>query len=100
RSLANDMLTPGGIFDDVPIDATYVSNVGAVYNPSTQIVTEHENRYSISGVKAKVSARMVDNVAVFPNDEQFFVAGDGFTAAGLTVPSKPDDRLEITGEIW
>jgi hypothetical protein len=100
RDLAQQMLTPGGIFEDVPIEATYTRMSNPLYDPVTGIVTEAPTAYPVTGVKDQVNYRSVDNVNVLANDELFYVAGKALKDVGLLVPSKPDDTLTFLGERW
>ena len=103
QQLASDMLTPGGIFDNVPIEATYYSGAvgeSSTYDPATQVVIDNETAYAVFGVPDKINYRMVDNVNVFPNDKLFYVAGNIFKNAGLTTRNKPGDRIVFSGESW
>ena len=101
RDLAQQMLTPGGIFDDVPVEATYIREASADYNPVTGDVTKNETRYTITGVSAAVDVRKIDNVNILVDDKMFYVSGKTFTEAGLTTRTLPDDVLEMAnGEHW
>lgn len=104
QDLAVQMLVPGGIFDNVPVDVVYYSGTpgnSATYDPTTQTVTVNETAYTISGVKDKPEYKAIDNINVFPNDMWLYVAGKVFTEAGLTTRNKPDDRIEFAnGESW
>jgi len=100
RSLAQQMLVPGGIFENVPIIATYTRAEDSDYDPTTGVVTEHQTSYAITGVKDKVDFRKIDNVNVMPNDQLFYAPYQTLREAGLTVPSKPEDTLTILGEVW
>ncbi len=100
RGLAQQMLTPGGIFENVPIEAIYVRQANPDYDPTTGHITEHPSSYTIAGVIDRPSTRSIDNVNVFPTDQWFYVAGITFTEAGLTARNKPDDILQLQGENW
>jgi hypothetical protein len=104
RDLATQMLVPGGIFDNVPVNAVYYSGTvgnSATYDPVTQVVTVNETAYTISGVIDKPEYKAIDNINVFPEDRWFYVAGNVFRDAGLTTRNKPHDRVEFTnGTSW
>ncbi len=101
RDLAQQMLTPGGIFDDVPVEVVYIREASADYNPVTQIVTVNETRYPVTGVYASPSIRQVDNVNVLFTDRLLYIAGKTFLEAGLTMRTRPDDTVEFDGgEVW
>jgi hypothetical protein len=104
RDLATNMLTPGGIFDDVPVEATFYSAVegnAATYDPVTGTVVRNEEApITITGVPTNPSIRQIDNVNVFPDDKFFLVAGRSFTNAGLSTRRKPGDRLVLGQQTW
>jgi len=104
QGLAVQMLTVGGIFDNGPITATYVSGTpgaSADYDPDTGTVTEHSTSYAIQGVIDKPEYKAIDNVNVFPDDRWLYVAGETFRQAGLTTRWKPDDRVAFPdGSTW
>ncbi len=98
--LAQQMLTPGGIFENVPIVATYVRQDNPTYDPVTGVMTPNETTYQVAGVPDKVHYRAIDNVNVLADDRLFYIAGKVFTQAGLTLRSKPNDTLQLQGETW
>lgn len=104
QDLAKQMLVPGGIFENVPVAATYYSGTpgsSATYDPTTQTATDNETAYAISGVIDKPEYKAIDNVNVFPEDRWFYVAGEVFIDAGLAVRNKPDDRVVFAaGDSW
>lgn len=100
QGLAQQMLVPGGIFDNVPIEATYYSGTpggSATYDPVTQTVTDNETAYAIAGVIDKPRYEAIDNTNVFPEDRWFYVASTVFISAGLATRNKPDDRVVFRG---
>lgn len=104
QDLAQQMLTPGGIFDNVPVNVTYYSGTpgnSSTWDSATQTLTNNETAYPISGVQDKPDRRSIDNLNVFPNDKWFYVARNTFIDAGLTTRNKPDDRVVFAnGESW
>ena len=98
RDLAQQMLTPGGIFDDIPVPAVYVRQANPLYNPVTGAVTPQETRYNITGVKDKPLTWRIDSINVLSTDRWFYVSQQTLSQAGLVVPSKPDDTMEFLGE--
>lgn len=100
QDLAQQMLTPGGVFDNIPFDAVYRSVDTPFYDPVTGTVTPNITSYIITGVKDRVASRSIDNVNVFPNDELFYFSGKTLRDAGMSTVSKPDDQLVINGEVW
>lgn len=96
QGLATQMLTIGGVFDNVPVNATYYSGTpgaSADYDPLTQTVTDNETAYAIQGVIDRPDYRAIDNLNVFPNDRWLYVSGQVFRQAGLTTRNKPEDRV-------
>lgn len=104
QGLATQMLTIGGVFDNVPVEATYFSGTpgsSASYDPLTQTVTDNETAYIIQGVIDRPQYRAIDNVNVLPSDRWFYVSGEVFRNAGLTTRHKPDDRVVFDdGASW
>lgn len=100
RNLAQQMLVPGGIFENVPFAGVYTRMGNPSYDPVTGIVTEAPTTYPVTGVKDRVDVRKVDNVNIFPNDEVFYVSGKTFTDAGLLLPNKPDDTMTFPDGRW
>lgn len=105
QDLAQQMLVPGGIFDNVPLNAVYYSGTpgnSSTYDPETQTVVNNETAYPIYGVEDKPDYKAIDNINVFPTDKWFYVAGKTFTEAGLTTRNKPNDRVVFTAtsENW
>lgn len=101
RKLADDMLRVGGLFQDVPVQATYISlqeGNATTYDPVAQTSQENTTEYAIEGVKDLISYQMIDNVNVFPKDQLFMVSQATFARSGLPIKNKPGDRLVIGTE--
>lgn len=104
QGLATQMLTIGGMFDNVPVAVTYWSGTpgsSADYDPLTGTVTDHETAYPIEGVIDQPEYKAIDNINVFPSDRWLYVSGEVFREAGLTTRHKPDDRCVFQdGTSW
>jgi hypothetical protein len=104
QDLAAQMLSIGGVFDNVPVMCTYYSGTpgaSADYDPLTQTVTDNETAYAIQGVIDRPQYRAIDNINVFPSDRWLYVAGQLFLQAGMSTRNKPDDRVVFQdGSSW
>ena len=104
RDIALNMLTPGGIFDDVPVTASFYSaedGNASTYDPLTGLVVRNEETpISVTGVITDPKISQVDNVNVLYDDRFFLVAGRNFTDSGLSTRRKPGDRLVLNSQTW
>lgn len=104
RDLGRSMLTPGGIFDDIPVSATYYygeTGNAAMYDPVTGAVTRNEHPgVSISGVFTDPKIDQIDNVNILPDDRMFLVSAYALTVAGLAARIKPGDRIVYSLQTW
>lgn len=104
RKLAEDMLTPGRIFGDIPVKADFYSaddGNASTYDPTTGLVTRNEETpISVTGVFTEPTIRQIDNVNVFPDDKFFLVSGRNFTTSGLSTRRKPGDRIVYGTQTW